>query len=110
MRRFRFAGVGFVVFGLAFFAFLGLVVFALWNALLPAILHVPVISFWQALGLLVLSRVLFGRMGGWDHRMRRPRWARGLKDLTPEERERFRRAMQGRCRAKFEEAEAGDKA
>ena len=43
------------------FAFIGgAVVQALWNWLLPPILGWPAIGFWQALGLLVLARILFG--------------------------------------------------
>lgn len=32
----------------------------LWNTLLPEILGVKTISYWQAFGLLVLSKILFG--------------------------------------------------
>ncbi len=41
-----------------------LAVMLLWNALLPAIIGVAVINYWQALGLLVLARILFGGIGG----------------------------------------------
>ena len=40
-----------------------LLVMSLWNALLPALFGLKSISFWNALGLLVLCRVLFGGMG-----------------------------------------------
>lgn len=33
----------------------------LWNWLMPAIFGLTVITFWQALGLLVLSKILFGK-------------------------------------------------
>ncbi len=50
---------------LALFAF-GSVVMLLWNAILPAVLHVSSITFWQALGILLLSKILFGGFrGGW---------------------------------------------
>jgi hypothetical protein len=69
---------------------------------MPAIFGLPAISFWQALGLLVLSRVLFGGFGGWGRGMHKSRFARGWKDLTPEERQRFSHAMEpcrpGNCR------------
>jgi len=74
------------------------VVMSLWNWLMPALFELPVITFWQALGLLVLSRILFGRFGGhgrgrhWRHRMRE-RW----NHLTPDERETFTAGMRGRC-------------
>ncbi len=38
---------------------IGTVVMLLWNAILPELIHVGVISFWQAIGLLVLSKILF---------------------------------------------------
>jgi hypothetical protein len=44
-------------------ALLGLVIMALWNALIPGIFNLPVIGYWQALGLAILSRMLFGGMG-----------------------------------------------
>jgi hypothetical protein len=70
---------------------------SLWNWLMPALFGWKAITFWQALGLLFLSRVLFGRFGGrsgrhWRHRMSE-RWER----MTPEEREQFRAGMRGRC-------------
>jgi len=96
MRRRRFVGVAFVLFAIVFIGVMGLVTVGLWNALMPAILHLPTITFWQALGLLLLTRVLFGGFGGWGRRMRSARFVRGWKSLTPEERERFRRAMDAR--------------
>ncbi|HEX3680984.1 MAG TPA: hypothetical protein VHU83_00480 [Bryobacteraceae bacterium] len=108
MRKFRFVGLRFVLFGIVWAGVMGLVVTGLWNALLPGIVGVRAISFWQALGLLILSRVLFGRLGGWDSWMRKSRFVRGWKDLTPEERQRFRQAM-GSCRpGKFGQGEAGE--
>ena len=78
-------------------AVLGFVVRELWNALMPGIFGWHTITFWQALGLLILSKILFGgfhRHGGgrrqWKNRMRE-RW----DGMTPEEREKFREGM--RC-------------
>jgi hypothetical protein len=83
----------------------------LWNALMPHLFQLPEITFWQALGLFVLSRVLFGGAGGWGRRMRHARFARGWKGLTPEERQRFRDAMGPRfCRRdRFGEGGAEEK-
>ena len=36
----------------------------LWNALLPDILGVKAINYWQSLGLLLLSKILFGGFNG----------------------------------------------
>lgn len=83
-------GLGFLVLALAALVAVSFVVMELWNALIPRLFGGPVVSFWQAAGLLVLSRLLFGgfRGGrhGWRHRGWRERWER----MSPEERERFR--------------------
>ncbi len=97
MRRTRFVGTRFILFGIVWMGIMGLVIVGLWNLLIPAILGLPAINFWQALGLFLLSRVLFGRFGGWGPGMAKARFVRGWKDLTPEERQRFRQAM-GPCR------------
>ncbi len=77
----------------------GEVVKLLWNWLLPPLFGVRQVNFWQALGLLLLCRILFGGFGlhGGGPRSRARRrmkenWAR----LTPEERERFRQRMRER--------------
>ena len=41
----------------------GAVVQWLWNCLMPGLFHLPVISFWQAAGLVLLSRLLVGNIG-----------------------------------------------
>jgi hypothetical protein len=81
-------------------AALSFVVMALWNWLVPAITGWKAIDFWQALGLLVLSRILLGlRMGfGFGHRGHwRGRMAERWHNMTPEEREKFREGMRARC-------------
>ena len=89
----------FLVGGALFAALGGLVVELLWNALLPPLFGWPQVGFWQALGLLVLCRILFGGLGmhgGPRHGIRRrlgERWA----SLSPEEQERFRQALRERC-------------
>jgi hypothetical protein len=82
--------VGFLV----FIAIGGAVVRLLWNWLLPAIFGLPEITFWQAIGVLALSRILFGGFGmhGGGPRRLRNRW----EHMTPEERERFRQGMRDR--------------
>ncbi|MEN8788715.1 MAG: hypothetical protein ABF295_04300 [Flavobacteriaceae bacterium] len=42
----------------------GYVVMLLWNWLLPAIFGLGVISFWQAVGIVILAKLLFGGFGG----------------------------------------------
>ena len=71
---------------IAIFTFLGgQLVMQLWNWLMPAIFGLPQLTFWQAVGLLVLSRVLFGGMGMGG------RGGRKSDDFTPEQKARFRR-------------------
>ncbi|HUI61037.1 MAG TPA: DUF3106 domain-containing protein [Steroidobacteraceae bacterium] len=84
-------GAGFAVLAVAFLAGLSFVVMSLWNALIPAVFHGPAVSYWQAAGLLVLSRILFGGLrGGGAHGWRHRRWHAHWERMSPEERSRFR--------------------
>jgi hypothetical protein len=73
----------------------GEIVLLLWNALLPPLFGWPRIGFWQALGLLVLCRILFGGHGfhGSPRSKFRRRLAERCEAMTPEERERFRQRI-----------------
>ena len=80
-------------------ALVSYVVMLLWNNLIPDIFHVTAITYWQALGLLVLCKILFG-FGGprgrggapWmHHKMER------FKNMSLEEQQRFREEMRARC-------------
>jgi hypothetical protein len=81
--------------GAALFVFVGgTLVQWLWNWLMPAVFGLGTVTFWQALGLLALSRILVGgfhkggyRYGKWDRHM------------SAEEKERFRQRMRDRCGA-----------
>ncbi len=80
-----------------FIALGGEVVHQLWNGLLPGIFGWRPITFWQALGLLVLCRILFGGFGGHGHH--RPgfrRFGDHRGPLTQEDRERFREGVRER--------------
>jgi hypothetical protein len=99
MKRHWRRALKFLVFAVVAAVVLSVVVMSLWNWLMPTIFGSRLITFWQALGLLVLSRVLFGRFGGgpgrrmhWRHRMME-RW----NQMTPGEREKFMEGMKGRC-------------
>jgi hypothetical protein len=70
----------------------GEVVMHLWNWLLPPLFGWRALTFWQALGLLVLCRVLFGGLGGHGPGPKR-RWDRRCRKMSSEEREKFRQAM-----------------
>jgi Ca2+/H+ antiporter, TMEM165/GDT1 family len=109
MRRVRFVGAPFILFAIVCVGIMGLLTVGLWNLLVPPILGLPTISFWQALGLLLLSRLLFGGPGGWGRRMRKTRFVRGWNGLTPEERQRFRDAMGQRRPGNVGEGEAAER-
>jgi hypothetical protein len=104
MKRIFFKG-RFIFIPIAVAAFLSLisyVVMQLWNYLLPAILHVTAITFWQAMGIFILCKILFGfgrgKGGGWGNRgpWMRHRMEEHLKQMTPEQRERFKQKMSDR--------------
>jgi hypothetical protein len=83
---------------LLFIAIGGVAVRELWNWLLPPLFGWREISFWQALGLLALCRILFGGLGirgGPSSHVRR-RMAERWEHMTPEERDRFRQGMRAR--------------
>jgi hypothetical protein len=89
---------------LLFIAIGGEVVLQLWNWLLPSLFGWRQITFWQAIGILALCRILFGGLGGhggYRSNIRRrvaDRMASRWEHMTPEERERFQQGMRGRCR------------
>jgi len=97
-RNWAAKGLKFALFGVLFVTVFSYVVMCLWNWLMPAVFGWHLISFWQALGLLLLSKILFGGFHGgpgrhiWRHRMTE-RW----EAMSPEEREKFRQGMRGRC-------------
>ena len=66
----------------------GHVVGYLWNWLMPGLFGLPRVTFWQALGLLALCRILFGGTGRGGGGRRR--------DMSPEERQRYRQRLRER--------------
>lgn len=83
------------------------VVRLLWNAILPDVFHTGSITYWQALGLLVLCRILFG-FGGFGRRRSGPPFAgppqvRGKWiNMSDEERMKFREEWKRRCEKRKE--------
>ena len=91
MRKWKFLmPIGFLAIAAGFSA----VVMLLWNWLMPTIFGLTAICFWQALGLLILCRILFGGIGwkhrfwGMNHHHRNPIREKWLK-MTPEEQTEF---------------------
>jgi len=99
MKKKWFLIVPAAIVGMALFCFIGgELVMRLWNWLLPPLFGWRQISFWQAFGILALCRILFGR-SGW-HRAGRSHFRRHreerCRNMTPEEREKFRQGMRAR--------------
>ncbi len=92
-------GLKFVAFVVVALAALGAVVMGLWNWLLPGLFGWPLIGFWQALGLLVLSKILLGglRGGPGRHMHWRARMMDRWEHMSDEEREKFRQGMRRHC-------------
>jgi hypothetical protein len=95
--------IGWVALGLlGVFAF-GWVVMQLWNWLIPVLFGGPTLTFWQAMGLLLLSKLLlgFGGKGGWHHH-RREHWRAKydkFSSMSPEERAALKEKMKEKwCR------------
>ena len=96
-RGFRFIAIPFfiaaVLFGLSY------VVMLLWNFSLAKVANLNEINFWQAMALLVLSKILFspgmgGRKGPWSGRKK---WRRSAPPLTEEQKEAFKHRWDAHC-------------
>ncbi|MBA3971162.1 MAG: hypothetical protein H0X46_03300 [Bacteroidetes bacterium] len=84
----------------------------LWNWLVPSLFQGPIITFAQAIGLLVLSKILFGGFGhkhrggrcgnngnspwGWKNRMKER-----MSNMTPEEKEEFKKRFKDKCGSSY---------
>jgi Ca2+/H+ antiporter, TMEM165/GDT1 family len=83
---------------LAIFVF-GTIIMSLWNNVLTPVLHVSTITFWQGLGILLLSKILFGGFkgrGGWrpDYWKQRMMW----NNMTTEQKEKLKEEWKNRGR------------
>lgn len=99
MKRFWIRRIaGFIVLAIAGAFVFGGVVMLLWNALLPALFHLPVIGFWQALGLLLLTKILFGGFrGGGPRGHFKDKMKQKWMNMTPEQKEKFKQEWGRRC-------------
>lgn len=88
----------------------GFVVMWLWNWLMPVLFHFSTINYYQAVGLLALSKILFHPFGGRRSHYRncgthhygnygswKNRWQEKMKNMTPEEKEQFRKKYEKWC-------------
>ena len=86
--------------GILFMILAGGAVMYLWNYLMPQIFNLHEITFLQAIGLLVLSKIFFhgagrcGAQGIWKYRMKQ-KWEK----MSPDEREKFRSHWESKCKS-----------
>ena len=88
----KFLKIGFFI--LAALAIFPLIVMLLWNAVMPDVFGLGTINFWQALGLLILGKILFssfgfGRGHHRGHHHWKSRWHNKWEKMTPEEQKVF---------------------
>ena len=91
-------GFLFLLIPLVFFAVTGIVMW-LWNTLLPEIIGVKAITYWQAMGILVLSKILFGGFhgkGGKCHKFSKHQIEQKMEGMSLEEKEKLKEIMQQR--------------
>ncbi len=93
--------VKFILVAALMIAALGFAVMQLWNWLIPEIFQGPTVTYWQAMGLLLLSHILVrgwhGQSGGWKSHRWKHRMEEKLAAMTPEERETFKEEWRRRC-------------
>lgn len=81
--------VGYIILGLFAAVFFGLVfgflVKFLWNWLMPDLFNLKEITYWQAIGLVVLARLLFGSFGGHEDNGTKKKHCKVEKDNIQEE-------------------------
>ncbi len=87
----------------------------LWNWLVPELFNGPFINFWQALGLLALSKIFLWSFGGkchCNHGQGSGAWKYYWKDkwskMNPEDREKFKQKLKDKWCYKEESAPAGN--
>jgi hypothetical protein len=104
-RRIRFFIPLFILLALMGFSY---AVFWLWNNVLVAVVPAKPVTFWQAVGLLILSRILFGgfKFGPGNGRFRggegSPPWQSKWRKMSDEDRLKFKSEWRKRCNDKPE--------
>ena len=103
MRIAKFIGWGILAAagGTLFIAGYTYVVMSLWNWLVPDIFHGPLITFWQAAGLILLAKLFVGFHRGWGggryrHYMWKERMKERFENMSPEQKEAFKQQMKDR--------------
>ena len=96
----------FIILMPAFLAVFGLGTMLLWNSVLTAVIGVSAVTYWQALGILLLSKILFGHFGGGHRWHRRPGFAMAnfreeYMHMSDEDKKKFKEEW----RKRFDESE-----
>lgn len=103
-----FRGLGICALFVAAFILFGYATMYLWNWLMTDLFSLKPIDFYQAIGLVVLSKILLGGMhmrsgGGWGQKRF---WKAKWESMTPEERDKFKAEFAVRCKHKWGKVEA----
>ena len=98
-RKFFYFGK-FAVLGVAGFIAFTFVVMWLWNWLVPELFNGPVVTYWQTLGLLILSKILFSGVGKGQPPGQRSKYSR---DFSNKHRDKWKRKFEEKMNGKAEE-------
>ncbi len=94
--------IGFGIMAVVFMAFIGYVLMRLWNGVLVNVTALKEITYTQAIGILILSKILFGGFHSNCWCGKGNRWKQNMKDkwdkMNPEEREQFKQHWRNKCR------------
>ena len=90
----------FILIPIALFFAVSAVVMFLWNWLLPDLFAFKAITYWQAMGLFLLSRILFGSFGFGNKRppFANSKFREKMMNMTEEERQQFKEEWKTRCK------------
>jgi len=99
---FKYAGFG--VLGVAAVFAFTFVVMWLWNWLVPELFNGPLLSYWQTLGLLVLSKIIFSGIGGGKGEKSNHHRKHCCEDDFPKS--RWRKKYEAKMNGKVEEKES----
>ncbi|MBP6623907.1 MAG: hypothetical protein KA198_01970 [Chitinophagaceae bacterium] len=90
----------FILIPITLFFAVGGIVMLLWNWLIPVIFGFKAISYIQALGLFLLSRILLGSFGFGNKKpsFGNPKFREKMMNMTDEERQQFKEEWKSRCK------------
>jgi hypothetical protein len=104
---------GFALMAIVFVIAIGFVIMLLWNWLMPELFGLSTITYWQAVGLLILSKILFG--GGWSKKQHprhshywKKRFMSKWDDMCEEDRDKIKERFRRRNSSETKEEEPKD--